>query len=631
VTLVRELLVQLSRGEIAGVPSPHVIRLSAEGQVYVEGPVGAGGHPIGRAAQLLDGLLPTAESGPQFRVPGGLRLVIGRALGMLDLPPFASIDEFATALSRFSATDAAAMVASLVGTWTELVAERSPDGDQETPPAPVAQIEPFVAARGRDPRPSAGPLTVSDIRRARRATGVELSVIAERSRIPLALLRQLEWGYVSNWPTGRYGRTQLMRYARAAGLDEQLVVSAITPLIEEIEERQLVLAAAPAHPAPLEDVQEPAIEIAVMNVPQDGTASRRRVMGLVALACAALIVIAVSPSWRWSSPARQTPPPLPGEAAAISTTPGVAQPSQPHQPAADRTSSRARELKALAAQPPAVASPPKIEHEQTAPVRTAYRVPSDDVTYSPAFSSEGTAMFYHETNNGGTALMRADTDSRGAVLRVTRIVDDPSKNYHVRPSPDGSRIAFDSDRDGVRGVYVADADGHHVRRVSPEGFAAIPSWSPDSTTLAFVRADASRPRVWNLWTLDLQTGDLRQVTNRTYGQPWGGSWFPDGRRIAYSHEDRLILHDLQTGTERIFPTPRQGRLVRTPAVSPDGRRIMFQVYRDGAWMLELGDGSMRRILDDPSAEEYTWAPDGKRVAYHSSKTGEWGVWVMAPR
>jgi Tol biopolymer transport system component len=45
------------------------------------------------------------------------------------------------------------------------------------------------------------------------------------------------------------------------------------------------------------------------------------------------------------------------------------------------------------------------------------------------------------------------------VLRITRIVDDAANNYHVRPSPDGKRIAFDSDRDGVRGVYVADENG----------------------------------------------------------------------------------------------------------------------------------------------------------------------------
>lgn len=243
-------------------------------------------------------------------------------------------------------------------------------------------------------------------------------------------------------------------------------------------------------------------------------------------------------------------------------------------------------------------------------------------------------MFYHAKASGSSALMRADTDGEGDVLRITKIVDDTANNWHVRPSPDGKQIAFDSDRDGTRGVYIADADGKHVRRVSGEGYAAVPSWSPDGATLAFIRGTGPDPDdVWNLWTLNLSSGEERQITRNKIGQPWGGSWFPDGQRIAYSHETRLVIHDLENGTERAYDSPIKGRQVRTPAVSPDGRRVVFQVYRDGTWLLELRNGSMRRILEDPTAEEYTWAPDGRRLAYHTRRSGTatWGVWVMAPR
>jgi Tol biopolymer transport system component len=234
-------------------------------------------------------------------------------------------------------------------------------------------------------------------------------------------------------------------------------------------------------------------------------------------------------------------------------------------------------------------------------------------------------MFYPAERG---ALMRTEGGTEETTLRITRIVDDNARNYHARPSPDGTQIAFDSDRDGDRGVYIANADGTNVRRVSGDGFAAVPSWSPDSSTLAFVRGEADKPRVWNLWTLDLKSGDMQRLTSNRYGQMWGASWFPDGRHVAYSHEYRIVVLDTLTGRERAFQTPRKGRLVRTPTVSPDGNRIIFQVYEDGAWLLEVEDGSMRKVLADPSAEEYSWSPDGRRVAYHSRRTGEWGVWLM---
>ena len=144
-----------------------------------------------------------------------------------------------------------------------------------------------------------------------------------------------------------------------------------------------------------------------------------------------------------------------------------------------------------------------------------YQLASDqtaETSFSPSFASVGTAMFYHADEAKGAALVRADTNGDGTVLRITRIVDDAANNFHVRPSPDGSRIAFDSDRDGIRGVYVADDDGKHVRRVSGEGFAAVPSWSPDGRTLAFVREEPGKPKVWNLWTLQLESGQMRQIT-----------------------------------------------------------------------------------------------------------------------
>jgi Tol biopolymer transport system component len=249
--------------------------------------------------------------------------------------------------------------------------------------------------------------------------------------------------------------------------------------------------------------------------------------------------------------------------------------------------------------------------------------------FSPSFSADGAALLFHtgRSVDSRSALMSGQMTPVGSP--VAPILDDGARNYHVQPSPDGTRIAFDSDRDGERGVYIADRNGANPGRVSGRGYAAVPSWAPDGGRLTFVRAEEGNRRVWNLWLLSLGSGEIRRLTGFRYGQTWSASWFPDGRRIAYSHEDRLVVLDVDSAASREYPTPMAGRLVRTPAVSPDGSQAIFQVSGSGAWLLEFQTGSMRRVLGDRSAEEFAWSPDGRRVAFHSRRGGDWGIWIMA--
>ena len=45
--------------------------------------------------------------------------------------------------------------------------------------------------------------------------------------------------------------------------------------------------------------------------------------------------------------------------------------------------------------------------------------------------------------------------------------------------------------------------------------------------------------------------------------------------------------------------------------------------------LSLAHGRMRRVLDDATAEEFAWSPDGRRVVYHARRNGAWSLWQLA--
>lgn len=280
---------------------------------------------------------------------------------------------------------------------------------------------------------------------------------------------------------------------------------------------------------------------------------------------------------------------------------------------------------------PAPTPPPRQDAPATKPARLIGG--ATQAAFSPAFSPNGTAMFFHTggaRDASSAIVMTASANAPAGAPSVVAVVDDGARNYHPQPSPDGRRIAFDSDRDGERGVYVANADGTQARRISGPGYAAAPTWSPDGKRLAYVRAEPANRRVWNLWVQGVDGTRAARITRYSYGQTWTASWFPDNRRICYTHEDKVVVRDLATGQDRQFGSPVAGRLVRTPAVSPDGSKVVFQVFRNGAWLLDLANGSMRRILADPTAEEFAWAPDGRRIAFHTLRGGEWGIHIIAP-
>ena len=529
------------------------------------------GTDIAEGARELAARLPE-------HMPGALRLVIVRALRQLDVPPFGSVEEFRAAVERF-------------------------------------------AARPAELR------TISDVRRARRNRRTTLSRIAEQTGLQVHVLRQLEWGDFRDWRDGEWTERVVRAYARAAELDEARVLA----IVETEREAQLVpwLASGPATviplplgtavPQPALATEEPLLRLDVRPA-TDASAPEAAPFWLAAAALVTLaaglgvsgVAIERSMHSRRAQAVESRPTVLPAvpqrraEVPSVTTQRGAAShaTSRPVDTFDDETpSAPARQLLSKATADP-------------------------EATFSPAFSNVGSAVFYHRNEGAGTALMKAEYDGESGDLRVINIVEDGARNYHVRPSPDGTRIAFDSDRDGERGVYLAAADGRDVERVSGPGFAAVPSWAPDGTRLAYVRSE-SDGRTWNLWLLDLQTREVRRLTSYRYGQPWGASWFPDGRRIAYSHEDRLKVLDVVTGATRTYKTPQAGHLMRTPAVSPDGRHVAFQVFRDGAWLLDLQDGSMLRILSDPTAEEFAWDATGRRLAFHSRRSGQWSVWIMA--
>lgn len=669
VTIVQQVCRYLawksSLGEPIRVPPLEEIRIDAAGEAAITDLTGTDGPlSVADLARLLEQLLPAPGRDQRRAVPGPLRFTIARALGEVDAHPFASAAEFSAALARFERDAPLQAIGALFDRWrnqtvsvpTQVLVDGrwAVDGEgfrerRSTDDAVETRLLPVMRVDRRRHAPSADAFRVMLRDADQRAF--------ETAGHPQETHEEIRPGDQQPWQSparDRRARTpdaatfrRMLREADRAMWERH----GSSLAAERSKSAPPALVAVPVRPRDANSGEAPVVETASVaseplaaepEVAHEPLVSRFRTRPRwLAAAAVLLLALAIPVGWRAVSrsqarekvagaPASVTPS---GSATAAATA--TAPPTQPPPSASESGKARGRDAAAAATGGRSArgeTGPTPVKHATSVnsapPQLVLASNPGDPSVFSPSFASTESAVFFHEGQDRGGALMRADTSPEGAVLHVTSIVNDGANNYHVRLSPDGQSIVFDSDRDGVRGVYIATHEGKNVRRISGEGYAAVPSWSPDGGRLAFVKAEPGKPQVWNLWVHDLATAVERRLTDYSYGQPWGGSWFADGRRICYSHEDAIYVLDIESGKTKRYPSPIRGRLARTPAVSPDGRRVVFQVYRDGAWLLDLADGSMRRILADPTAEEFTWAPDGRRVAFHSQRAGGWALWML---
>jgi len=523
---------------------------------------------VSEMAILLETLLPRGTP----RVPGALRYAIARGLLEVEARPFDSLAEFSGSLLRFERGERADVIRALVA--------RADAADRDDGPR-------LVVSRQH-----------------------EAMVTTETVALATTTSEALADHDVKLTPGGRFERRHL-------GAERDQLRRELRALDAQLYEREVR-------------------RLREVPVPRPRPAPRRppRFLSSI-LAFAATILVALSAYTHLTLPVPRFAQRAPAQEAAV-RRPLAAKPLESPTPIATHAESRLVALRSSVdrgEEPLVDAIAPGLPSRQ--PDDEGALVRFVDVqnrpVFSPSFASNGSAVFFRSEKDGDvrSALMTADTVA--GELRVITILDDGARNYHVQISPDGKTIAFDSDRDGERGVYVAERDGSNVHRVSGRGYAALPSWSPDGARLAFVRAERGNARVWNLWVLSLASGEEERVTDYPSGQTWSASWFPDGRRVAYAREDRLYVTDLVTDRTRSFQSPVHGSVVRTPAVSPDASHVVFQVHGSGAWLLDLADGSMRCVLADPTADDFAWAPDGRRVAFHSRRDEQWGIYVMAGR
>jgi TolB protein len=204
--------------------------------------------------------------------------------------------------------------------------------------------------------------------------------------------------------------------------------------------------------------------------------------------------------------------------------------------------------------------------------KIAFTSNEDAVTRGAGFATDWDV---YTMNPDGSDVVNLTPDDPG----------NPSYDFGSTWSPDGTKIAFASDRDapgsGIHKIYVMNADGSGtpVRLTNTAGSEGHPAWSKDGTKIAF---KDSRHGNDEIYVINVVTGVQTRLTNNSAAD-WSPNWSPDGSKIAFtsSRTGNTDVYSMNasngSGLKRLTTNNAEEN---EPAYSPDGTKIVFYRRHD---------------------------------------------------